>query len=315
LDPLALPRRICEWGHRAWREPLTVFLTLGLLLYAAHYLVANGQEDKTARQIVVDRQALLGYMQARTGDYGTRPEARLDAMSDAELAALADTYAREEAMYREALSLGLDQNDYLVRQRLVQSLRFLFRSLGESGEPSQYKLQDFYEAHQSRYTAPSTITFTHIFFDEAQRGRTQAQELARATRAKLNARRLALSDGAPWPGDRFTYNLNYADRDESLIASHFGKDMARLLFSTKADGQVWQGPFHSERGVHIVRIDRLSRGRILPFAQVRDEVARDYRDMQGQQLERSAVDGLVKDYDISFSTELRRMMHDGPPHQ
>jgi peptidyl-prolyl cis-trans isomerase C len=308
----SLLQRLRELLRRAWREPLVVFMALGLGLYALYGLVSDYSDDPASRRIVVDRQALLTYMQARASDYGTRPEARLDAMSPAEVAALAQTYAREEAMYREALALGLDKGDYLVRQRLVQSLRFLFRNLGETGEPSPAQLQSFYDANRSRYAAPASITFTHIFFAQDRHGAKQAEALAAATQAALNSGRLSLSGDAPWPGDRFAYHLNYADRDEASVASHFGKDMAQRLFAAKADPKAWQGPFRSDSGFHLVRIERLMPGRVVPLEQVREEVVRDYREMQGLRLERSAIDGLVRDFDVAVSPELQGMMKAGP---
>lgn len=312
MDDRSLSERIRAALRCAWREPLVLFITFGFGLFILYEAVGDVRADPSSRQIVVDRQSLLRYMQARASDYGARPEARLDAMPAAELAALADTYVREEAMYREAMSLDLDQNDYLVRQRLVQSLRFLFRNLGETGEASPRDLKAFYQAHRARYSAPASITFTHIFFDEALHGRDQAEALARAAKAALNEGASSPSQGADWPGDRFAYQLNYADRDENLIASHFGKDMARQLFSAKADDRLWQGPFHSDSGFHLVRIERLSSGSVLPLEQVRNEVARDYLEMQGLRLEKIAEDKLVKDFDVSISPELRRSMHGRP---
>ncbi len=308
----SLSDRIRAVLRRALHEPLVLFMVAGLGLFILFEAVADDRSDPSSRQIVVDRQSLLSYMQARASDYGSRPEARLDTMPAAELAALADTYVREEAMYREAVSLGLDQNDYLVRQRLVQSLRFLFRNLGETGQASPRDLQEFYDAHRSRYSATATITFTHIFYDEAQHGKNQAEALARAAKAALNGGSASPSQGAAWPGDRFAYQLNYADRDENFIASHFGKGMARQLFSAKADDRLWQGPFRSDSGWHLVRVERLSPGSVLLLDQVRDEVARDYLEMQGLRLEKIAEDNLVKDFDVSISPELRRSMRGKP---
>jgi hypothetical protein len=300
--------RVRGFLRRAFAEPLILFLAIGVILFLVFTLTADPIDDQSSHHIAVDREAVLGYMQARAGNSGAAAENRLNAMPSAELAQLADDYVREEAMYREAVALGLDRNDYLIRQRLVQSLRFMFRNLGEAGEPSLDELQAFYEANRSRYVSPAAITFTHIFFDADVRGLDAARTMALRTRNDLNSRKGAPFAGEPWPGDRFAYGLNYADRVEQFIAGQFGKSMASALFDAAAEPDRWQGPFFSESGVHLVRIERLSKGTSLPFEAVRDEVTRDHREWQSLRLEKIAVDNLVRDYDVAIAPDLRVRM-------
>jgi hypothetical protein len=105
------------------REPLVHFLAIGIGLFVLFDLVAPEESNLDSKTIVVDRDALLTFVQFRSKAFN--PEvaaARLDALGDAELSMLIDDYVREEALHREALALGMDQNDYVIKQRLIQSL-------------------------------------------------------------------------------------------------------------------------------------------------------------------------------------------------
>ena len=300
--------RLARLFRAARREPLILFLLLGFGLYLLYAATQGSEDDPASRHIVVDREALAEYIQGRSRQYDKNAEDKLAGMPPVELAALTESYIREEAMYREALALGLEQKDYLIRQRLVQSLQFMFRNLGEAGEPTDAALREFYAQHRSRYAAPPTITFTHVFFDKDLHGWDGSEKLARRALADLNAGRTKAAAGQSWPGDRFAYGLNYADRDEDMIADQFGKDMARKLFAEKPDPDHWQGPFRSGSGVHLVLISRLASASAPAFDEMKGEVARDYREWQGNHLETKAIDNLVKDYDISLSSDVRSLL-------
>ena len=111
---------------RLLREPLVHFLAIGLGLFVLFDLVAPEDAGLDEKTIVVDRPALLTFIQFRSKAFNPdAAAARLDALSDAELERLVDDYVREEALHREALALGMDQNDYVIKQRLIQSLQFI----------------------------------------------------------------------------------------------------------------------------------------------------------------------------------------------
>lgn len=301
-------RAIVRWLRR---EPLVLFLALGCGLFLLDAIASGARDNTESRFIRVDRDALAEYVQSRARSSEDGEADPLETMPADDLARLVDDYVREEAMYREAMALGLERKDQLIRLRLVQSLQFMFRNLGEAGEPQEAELRKFYDQRRTRYATPAIITFSHIFFDEAARGGRAAQQLALQTKAALNARKGALDPAQGWPGDRFAYNLAYADRDEAMIASHFGPEMARQLFLASADEAAWQGPFHSPSGYHLVRIERLEAGKALPFDQARVAVERDYLGWRGDEAEKAAVDALVGEFDVSVSGDVRKMIGDG----
>jgi hypothetical protein len=172
------------------REPLVHFLAIGIGLFVLFDLVVPEDSNLDSKTIVVDRDALLRFVQFRSKAFN--PEvaaARLDALGDAELSMLIDDYVREEALHREALALGMDQNDYVIKQRLIQSLQFITNGFVSAAvDVSDEEITEYYEANRDDYYVDPYITFTHVYFSSDRHGAEQARKLADAKLAELSWR-------------------------------------------------------------------------------------------------------------------------------
>src|SRR5262245_45510575 len=97
------------------REPLLHFLLIGLVLFAiTRALNPPGQRRNSYRiELTVDdlRQAEIIF----ASKWRRQPTAQ-------ELAGLIETKVREEILYREALALGLDKEDTIVKRRMAQKM-------------------------------------------------------------------------------------------------------------------------------------------------------------------------------------------------
>ncbi|MDH3849107.1 MAG: peptidylprolyl isomerase, partial [Gammaproteobacteria bacterium] len=213
------------------REPLVHFLAIGIGLFVLFDLVAPEESNLDSKTIVVDRDALLTFVQFRSKAFN--PEvaaARLDALGDAELSMLIDDYVREEALHREALALGMDQNDYVIKQRLIQSLQFITNGFVSAAvDVSDEEIAEYYEANRDDYYVDPYATFTHVYFSNDRHGREQARQLAETKLAELNDANVPFSESTRH-GERFLYNVNYVERTEDFVASHFGRAMAAAVF-------------------------------------------------------------------------------------
>ena len=78
---------------------------------------------------------------------------------------LTTEYVRETAFYREALAMGLDQDDTIVRRRLAQKLEFLVQDLIDVKPPGDAELETYFDEHRASYRSPDLITFSHVFVD------------------------------------------------------------------------------------------------------------------------------------------------------
>src|SRR5262245_52323295 len=176
-------------GRQILREPLLHFLLAGAVLFGIFHLVNPVARDPLSdKTITVDKEGLLNFLQYRSKAFETEYfTQQLDAMSPEERQSLVDQYVEEEMLYREAKALGLEQGDYVIRQRLVQKMRYLIDDLTESGAaPSDAMLNDYLQKHRDIYTLEPSVTFTHVFVDTSVHGDKAAKEMAEHLKAELN---------------------------------------------------------------------------------------------------------------------------------
>nr|WP_237457487.1 peptidylprolyl isomerase [Pseudomaricurvus sp. HS19] len=249
------------------------------------------------RVIVVDEQALSVYLTDRSGQFS---DATLASLSPQERQALVDQYVRDEALFREALALGLDRDDAAIRRRLIQSLRFSLSAAGseETGDAavSEEELRSYYDANRQRYVQSASISYSQIFFDSDRRGRDAALAAARDA--------LTVADGSDWlaMGDRYPYQRNRSAVTESSLQSEWGEAAARL-FALPADGH-WQGPIESPHGIHLVRIDQQQPRQEPDFEQLRASLTRGVLQQREEQAQAQAVARIAEGYRIEVAPAL-----------
>lgn len=290
------------------REPLVHFLVLGGSLFLLQGLLRDPAADGE-RRIEVGRGQIERLAAAWTRQRGREPGAR-------ELQELVDGYVREEIFYREALRLGLDRDDIVVRRRLTQKLEFLLQDLEVEDEPSDEELQRFFAENRARYDKPPRVTFSHIFFSSDRRhdARSDAQAL-------LDRLHSPAPSGQPGPddGDSFWLHTHYAERSRREVAQLFGEGFAEAVFSL-AQGlspgrgaEHWQGPVASAYGYHLVRVVDFLPSRSLDLHEVRKRVVGDWRSARRREANEAAYERLQERYDVvvapllpSPGKELRR---------
>src|SRR5262245_2078098 len=115
--------------RRLLREPLLHFLLLGAALFAAYAVLQRGRgADEASRRIELtqdDLRQLDLYFESQW----RRPP------TPQELEGLVEQKVQEEILYREALGLGLDQDDTIVKRRMAQKMQFIAEGTAESREP------------------------------------------------------------------------------------------------------------------------------------------------------------------------------------
>ena len=286
------------------KEPLLHFIAAGVavfLLFEAVSPEGTGLGDKV---IVVDREALLTHIQYRTRTFEPRVAAdRLDALSAEEFERTVREYVREEALHREAKAMGMDANDYIIKRRLIQKVEFLAQGFADAGiDVDEDDLDQFLETNRDDYFIEPQVTFTHVFFNAERRGREGAYAAAEEALVKLNAARVPFAE-AGRHGDRFVYHLNYVERPADLVASHFGPELTKGVFSAPVGDGVWRGPYASEYGVHLVLVSRSEPGRYPELAEVRPRVLDDVRRTRARERLDAAIDEIIAGYEVRRSLE------------
>lgn len=272
------------------REPLFHFLLLGCLFFLVYQLLADsaGDEAATATRVEVD----AARMQALAAQFEKTWQR---APSDSELERLVESYVREEIYYREALALGLDQNDPVVRRRLQQKLQFITEDMAVIEQPDDGELQQYLEANPDLYRRPSVYSFVQVYLNPELRG----ERLAADAEALL----AGLRDGgvdAMAVGDPTLLQPVFRQETGRYISRAFGQRFVQQLDGLPTAS--WQGPLQSGYGMHLVYLEERVEGEMPPLAEVRDAVLRDWNAKRRRQLNDDIYQEFRKRYEVVVDT-------------
>ena len=286
------------------RDPLVHFLVLGAALFVLFEYVAGDEAVYDSRVIVVDREALLTYVQYRKRAFEPQAAAaELDSMSAQELDRVIGEYVREEALHREAKALGVEKNDYIIKRRMIQSIEFITDGFVNAAvDVTDDDIVAHYEANREDYYDSPFVTFTHVFIDGKRHGRDAAYVLANTKLEELNRDQVQFND-APRHGDRFPFLVNYVERGPQFVASHFGTQMAERVFTLEPGDTTWHGPFESKFGLHLVMLSKKSDGRYPELAEIEDIVRDDALHEKVSALKNEAIQAIVDTYDVQRTYE------------
>ncbi len=272
--------------RRLLSEPLFHFLALGAGLFALHGLVGSpgpGGASKAIRITDGDVQRISAAWQLRWRRPPTEPE----------LAKLIAEHIREEVLYREALALGLDRDDSIVRRRLAQKMEFLAMD-ATAVEPSERELRRLFDSQPDRFERPARLTFEHLYFSPERRRGAVHDDVERAL-DQLRA-------GASARGDPFMLQRRYADATAQQIAAELGRQFADALLDFPVGS--WQGPLKSSYGLHLVRLETRTDPRPASFAEATDAVRAAWHERRRREADQAMFERLRNEYAIENDTSL-----------
>jgi hypothetical protein len=207
---------------------------------------------------------------------------------------LIENYIRETVFYREALAMGLDRDDTIIRRRLAQKLEFLTQDLADSVPATEEVLQEFFVENASRYQLPALTTFTQVFIDP---DRHEDETLAHSTAVGAELRALdPPTEGAAALGDRFMLQSYYPERSEAEVAKLFGSEFARSVAALEPGR--WHGPVLSGYGVHWVFVDQRTSAVMPSFESVRERVEQDFGEERREKFNEDYYASLRARYEV-----------------
>ena len=263
------------------REPLVHFLLIGAVLFTAFEL---RQEEGSAapNRILVD----AGQVEQLAARF---KRTRLRPPTDIELAALIEGRIREEVYYRQALDMGLDQDDAVMRQRMRQKLEFLLEDLSDLSAPGDEQLIQFMQRHPQKFREEPRLSFTQVFLNPDKHQDLAADAMRLLTR---------LNNGAPpeTEGDRTQLAQEYQLATQHEITRVFGDSFAQQIVVLQP-GE-WTGPLYSTYGGHLVRVSAKQEERFPVLAEIRKQVEREYLAERRQELKDITYRKLREGYEI-----------------
>ena len=265
---------------RLLREPFVHFLLLGLIVWWLDSLGAGEEREEIyVGEAEVARIVALWERQWR------RPP------SPIELRNLVDDRIREEILYREALRMGLDQDDTVIRRRLAQKIAFVSEDRAVPQEPPEAELEDFFAARAERYQRPARFSLRQVPFTD-ETGEADARNALEALPTTADEDLGGLGSASMLP-------RRISQWSAREVAAEFGRAFLEALDADRV-GE-WQGPVPSAFGHHAVRIDAFEAERAATLAEVRREVERDWLEARRREANDSFYAELRERYAVTIA--------------
>ena len=246
------------------REPLVHFLLIGaglFLLYAWKVNPSALQGGSQPDMIVVTQDTINQMVAAFTRTWMRPP-------TQGEVEGLIENHIRDEIYYREAIAVGLDRGDALIRRKLRQKMEFILEDIASQSEPTDEELQTFMEKHPEQYRVDPQVSFRQVYINTDKNG-GDAEESARLILGQLR-------DGADPEslGDRSLISHPQGLTFLWDIKRTYGESFGNKLLQLKT-GQ-WTGPVSSGFGLHLVIVEDFVAGHLPELDKMREQVKRDW---------------------------------------
>ncbi len=268
--------------RRMFREPISWFLLLGAIVFALERFTSDTPE----LEIVVDNALRERLSMVWQASYGRAP-------NPDELRGLVNEHLVEEMLYREALALGLDQQDQIIRRRLAQKIRFLNEDSLLLERPSEDALRKWYEERQELYTPVPKISLQHVYLNPETQG-ARLESRLKEIQKQLTKNNLGQS---PPVGDLFLLPNSYHDAPLQRVANDLGSAFVQALESLPV--HQWSEPIESAYGFHFVWIENRDSGTSPKFDEVLESIGRDYQRAQREAANQAFIERLKQKYRVT----------------
>ena len=265
------------------REPIVPFIFIGSVLYLLQALVFS-TDSSAPKQIKVTSEQLK---QLEVGFSNTWMRAPLEN----ELEGLIANYIRNEVFYREALAMGLQENDQVIQNRLRQKLELLMDNLASVNVPSQQMLEAYLQENANDFKGDYQLSFVQVFINPEKHSDPQGVALKLLKQLQEGARPEDL-------GDRTLMGYSFPDYSQTDVGRRFGSDFSRQVIQEEPGA--WTGPLYSGMGLHLIRIDHFENGTMPELSEIRSSVEREWMARQKSEFKAAAYEKLLEGYDVQI---------------
>ena len=275
------------------KEPLIQFLLIGACIYGAYALYGAPDEDASDRTIRVDVARIEGFISGWQSRFNRPP-------TEQELDGMINQFVREDIFYREAVAMGLDEDDAITRRRMAQKIEFLTKDIARLKQPVEGELEQYFEDNKALYRMPDLITFSHVFLDPDVREDATLDDAA-ALLVELQA--VGEPDAETLnAGDRFMLQSYYPAKSELDIRRQLGSGFSDSVMQL-APGR-WHGPVLSGYGTHLVYVYALEVAPSPVFEDVREDVFENWQVAQQEAFNEQYFESLKSRYEIVIEEPL-----------
>jgi parvulin-like peptidyl-prolyl isomerase len=272
------------------KDPLLHFLLIGAALFIVFGLIKNPAGDQENNVVITWGD--IEFIKANFSRTWKRPP------TENELANLIEDKVRDEISYREAVAMGLDQEDPVIRKRMRMKVELLAEDIAGLAPASDEDLTIFLEKNRDSFRREPQISFKHVYLSSNKRG-AEVENDARDLLAKLRsvgpgAAPEAYGDPIMLPKE---FTLDYARNVERL----FGKSFSRDLLQVEPGG--WAGPVRSSYGHHLVFVRDRVAARHPELSEIREEVERDWSAKRRRDVKEKMHQKLREQYTVTIEDQ------------
>lgn len=267
--------------RRFLSEPLVHFIAIGAALFVLYGLVVPKSQNSDTTIVV--SVAMQENIAARFQASRQRPP------TSAEMDNLVQNFLREEVLYRQAVALGFDQNDTVVRGRMRQKMEFIADSGARLLQPEEAELQAVLDADPVKFSRPGVVTFRQVFL-----GERPGDAAVRAVEAQLGD--IGLSGDFADLGVRTLLPHDMGDASRRNIGGVFGPDFAEAVEGLEI-GE-WLGPVTSAYGQHFVYVSGKTDAVLMSVDDIRDTLVNEWRFAKTAEIKDKQFSDLLEKYDV-----------------
>lgn len=274
---------------RLVQEPLLHFLALAVAVFAAYGVLHRFEAAKPDEIVITESR--VDRLAAQFAAIWQRPP------TSAELKNLIDDDVKEEIFVREALALGLDKDDAIIRRRLRLKMEFLSSAETATLAPTEAELEKYLNDNSGKFEIDPAYAFAQVLLIPDRHGDSIEQDAA----SVLQALRARLSIDPGELGDATLLPPRLGLTGKASIGQTFGPTFAEALDKI-APGQ-WSGPVESDFGLHLVLITEHQAARRPALADVRAAVEREWANEKRKAIEEQRLAALLTRYRVTLEAK------------
>ena len=269
------------------KDPLLHFLLIGAALFLVFGLIKSPAGIEENRIVITSGD--IEALQANFARTWQRPP------TESEVSGLIEDRVRDEIAYREAVAMGLDQGDSVIRRRLRMKMELIVEDVAGLSPPTDEDLETYLAEYRESFRQQPQVSFIHVYLNSDKRGarvEDDAREiLARLSAAGIDADPESYGDPSMLPKELPLYYI----KD---IGRLFGVDFSRQILEVKPGA--WTGPVWSSYGLHLVYVRERIEGRDPKLDEVRKEVEREWSALRRKEFKQATYKKLRERYTVTI---------------
>ena len=262
------------------KKKILIFFLVGIILYILDISINSNEGN----EIYISDQEVLSLVSAWKSQVGRDP-------TDDEVYRIINSLIEEEILYREALKLGLDSEDKIIKRRLAQKITFLKQETF-ADKLSEEELNNFFNANRENYYIGATYSFSHYFFSFENDSNKRANDAYLKVNSSENIN-----------SDPFFLGKNFANENLKNIGRNFGKNFTNLIQETKLNQ--WSSPIESAYGHHLIYISDYKEGYYPIIDEVLNQVKVDLLQSKRDTAIKDYLDEVKSEYVVIINPDLK----------